>query len=173
MSTPSFFHSRATLAHAVPLNQRASTVMSSAMPPKLHMSSAIMLVGDQRSCRKTPRDCVYAFSHHQFSRWRWICASVVAPQKSVCGAPCANKGFCEYAVNQGFFDDLRCAPDLISLHKLLFLAHVFPDFCACGTHCLPCGFLPAPGVQKRRKQRCVGSLHCCLFCFLRYFCFDF
>ena len=132
-------------------------------------AAAIMLVGDHAA--KRPRDCVYAFSHHQFSRW--ICASVVAPQKSVCGAPCANKGVCEYAVNQGFFDDLRCAPDLISLHKLLFLPHVFPDFCACGTHCLPCGFLPAPGVQKRRKQRCVGSLHCCLFCFLRYFCFDF
>jgi hypothetical protein len=35
---------------------------------------------------------------------------------------------------QGLFDDLRCAPELISIHKLLFSRHVFPDFCACGTH---------------------------------------
>jgi hypothetical protein len=41
-------------------------------------AAAIMLVGDHAA--KRPRDCVYAFSHHQFSRW--ICASVVAPKKN-------------------------------------------------------------------------------------------
>jgi hypothetical protein len=30
--------------------------------------------------------------------------------------------------HQGFFDDLRCARELISLHKTSFLPHVIPDF---------------------------------------------
>ena len=52
---------------------------------------------------------------------------------------------------QGLFDDLRCAPELISIHKLLFSRHVFPDFCACGTHGLPCGCSPRPRGTKAPK----------------------
>ena len=40
---------------------------------------------------------------------------------------------------------------LISLHKLLFSRHVFPDFCACGTHGLPCGCSPRPRGTKAPK----------------------
>jgi hypothetical protein len=42
VSTPSFFHSRATLARAVPSNQWGSSmVMSSAMPPKSQNTAAL------------------------------------------------------------------------------------------------------------------------------------
>ena len=52
---------------------------------------------------------------------------------------------------QGLIDDLRCALEFISIHKLLFSRHVFPDFCACGTHGLPCGCSPRPRGTKAPK----------------------
>jgi len=61
------------------------------------MSSAIMLVGDHAANHR--RDCMYAFSNHQFSRW--IRASGRRAQKNCLRRRVlTEKCFCEYVVNQ-------------------------------------------------------------------------
>jgi hypothetical protein len=91
------------------------------------------------------------------------------PKKTVCGAPCANKGFCEYVVNQGFFGDLRCAPELISLHKTSFLPSCFPRFFGLRPPFLALRLLSPPqGYTSAENKNRFGSLHCALLLILLF-----
>ena len=91
------------------------------------------------------------------------------PKKTVCGAPCANKGFCEYVVNQGFFGDLRCAPELISLHKTSFLPSCFPRFLGLRPSFLALRLLSPPqGYTSAENKNRFGSLHCALLLILLF-----
>ena len=157
------------MAHAVLSKRHGHVVGDAAEVTECRMISkaaAIMLVGDHAANHR--RDCMYAFSNHQFSRW--IRASGRRAQKNCLRRRVlTEKCFCEYVVNQAMLqgmvrDDHRCAPELISFRKTAFLPHVPSDFSACGTISCLAAVLPAPGgVQKRPKQSWFGSLYCCLF----------